>query len=67
VFFGGFLSKKEATFTAYARRDGKITVPKGVRDSLGIKEDDLVECKIRKVKSAEQDKSHAKSKREEGN
>jgi len=50
VFFGGFLSKKEATFTAYVRRDGKVTVPKGVRDSLEIEEDDLVECKIRKVK-----------------
>jgi len=67
VFFGGFLSKKEATFTAYVRRDGKVTVPKGVRDSLAIEEGDLVECKIRKLKSARQNKSNAKSKRGEGN
>ena len=44
------MSKKDATFTAYVRGDGKVTVPKGVRDALGIEEDDLVECKIRKVK-----------------
>jgi AbrB family looped-hinge helix DNA binding protein len=52
VVFGGSLSRKEATFTVYVREDGKVTVPKGVRDSLGIEKGDLVECKIRKVKGA---------------
>jgi len=44
--------KKEATFTAYVRTDGKVTVPRGVRDALSIDEGDLVECHIRKVKRA---------------
>lgn len=44
------MSKKEAIFTAYVRGDGKVTVPKGVRDSLEIDEGDLIECNIRKVK-----------------
>jgi bifunctional DNA-binding transcriptional regulator/antitoxin component of YhaV-PrlF toxin-antitoxin module len=52
VFLVVFLSKKEAVFTAYVRGDGKLTVPKSVRDSLDIDEADLVECKISKVKSA---------------
>lgn len=52
MFLGGFLSKKEAVFTAYVRGEGKLTVPKSVRDSLDIEEEDLVECKICKVKSA---------------
>lgn len=52
MFLGGFLSKKDAVFTAYVRGDGKLTVPKSVRDSLDIVEEDLVECKICKVKSA---------------
>jgi len=46
------LPKKERSFTAYVRRDGKVTVPKGVRDALSIKEGDLVECKITKVRGA---------------
>ena len=65
VFFGGKnLPKKEGSFTAYVRRDGKVTVPKSVRDSLGIEEDDLVECKISKVKSGRtraRTKSHENS------
>jgi len=44
------LPKKEASFTAYVRADGKVTVPRGVRDALSIDEGDLVECKIKKVK-----------------
>ena len=44
------MSKKEATFTAYVRTDGKVTVPKGVRDALSIEEGDLVECRIKKLK-----------------
>ncbi len=59
------MSKKEATFTAYIRRDGKVTVPKSVRDSLGIEEDDLIDCRISKVKSARsgaQSQRHTSSK-----
>jgi AbrB family looped-hinge helix DNA binding protein len=37
-------------FTVYIGEDGRITVPKGVRDALGIAEGDLVECTIRKIK-----------------
>jgi len=37
-------------FTVYIGEDGRITVPKGVRDALGIVEGDLVECTIRKIK-----------------
>lgn len=46
------MPKKEGSFTAYVRRDGKVTVPKGVRDALSIEEGDLVECKIKKVRGA---------------
>jgi AbrB family looped-hinge helix DNA binding protein len=38
-------------FTAYVRKEGKITVPKEVRDALGITRGDLVRCKIVKVKT----------------
>jgi AbrB family looped-hinge helix DNA binding protein len=48
------LPKKEASFTAYVRADGKVTVPRGVRDALGIEEGDLVECQVKKVKGAKQ-------------
>ena len=41
---------KEGGFTAYVRGDGKVTVPKGVRDSLEIEEGDLIECRIKKVR-----------------
>lgn len=44
-------SKNEPTeFTAYVRNEGKITVPKEVRDLLNIERGDLVRCKIVKVK-----------------
>jgi AbrB family looped-hinge helix DNA binding protein len=43
------LSTKKAEFTAYIRRNGRITVPKEVRDALDLKESDLVKCVIRKV------------------
>ncbi len=41
---------KEMTFTVYMRREGRVTVPKELRDAYAIKEGDLVECKIRKIK-----------------
>ena len=37
-------------FTAYVRKEGKVTVPKEVRDALNIARGDLVRCKIMKVK-----------------
>ena len=37
-------------FTAYVRKEGKITVPKEIRDALYLQRDDLVRCKISKVK-----------------
>ena len=42
---------EEVEFTAYVRRNGRMTVPKEVRDALGIKEGKLVRCKIRKVET----------------
>ena len=41
---------KELTFTVYMRLEGRVTVPKELRDAYDIKEGDLVECKIRKIK-----------------
>jgi len=38
-------------FTAYVRREGRVTLPKEVRDALSIKEGNLVRCKIEKVKT----------------
>jgi len=43
---------EEAEFTAYVRREGRITVPKEVRDALTIKEGNLVKCKISKVEKS---------------
>lgn len=37
-------------FTVYIGEDGRITVPKGVRDALDIVDGDLVECTIKKIK-----------------
>jgi len=45
------LSKEEVEFTAYVRRNGRMTVPKEVRDSLDIGEESLVRCKIRRVET----------------
>ena len=42
--------KKQAVFMAYLRREGRITLPKELRDAYGLKEGDLVECQIRKVR-----------------
>jgi len=37
-------------FTSYVRKEGRITLPKEVRDALNIEEGHLVRCKIEKVK-----------------
>jgi len=46
------LNDKKAgiTFTVYMRQEGRVTVPKELRDAYDLKEGDLVECEIRKVK-----------------
>ena len=38
------------TFTVYMRREGRVTVPKELRDAYDLNAGDLVECKIRKIK-----------------
>ncbi len=38
-------------FAAYVRREGRITLPKEVRDALSINEGCLVRVKIEKVRS----------------
>ena len=37
-------------FTVYVRREGRVTVPKELRDAYEIFEGDLVECKIKKIR-----------------
>ena len=46
------LNDKEVviSFTVYVRREGRITVPKELRDAYRIEEGDLVECWIKKIK-----------------
>ena len=43
-------SKSVITFTVYLRREGRVTVPKELRDAYDITVGDLVECTIRKIK-----------------
>lgn len=38
-------------FVAYVGVEGRVTVPRGVRDALDIKRGDLVQCTIKKVKT----------------
>jgi AbrB family looped-hinge helix DNA binding protein len=42
--------KSGYTFTVYVRREGRVTVPKELRDACDITEGDLVECQIKKIK-----------------
>ena len=53
-FCGGQVLKtddeSEIVFTSYVRNEGRVTVPKELRDAYGIKVGDLVECKIRKIR-----------------
>jgi len=42
--------KEPMEFTAYVRKEGKITVPKEVRDALGLERGDLIRCKVVKVR-----------------
>ncbi len=54
VFLGCGRLSKEARgmeFTSYVRKEGRVTLPKEVRDALGIDEGCLVKCKIEKVKT----------------
>jgi AbrB family looped-hinge helix DNA binding protein len=46
------LNDKKAgiTFTVYMRQEGRVTVPKELRDAYDLKEGDLVECEIKKIK-----------------
>ena len=43
--------KDEMEFTMYVRREGRITIPKEIRDALNIREGELVNCTISKVKA----------------
>ena len=46
------MTVERAEFTVYVRKDGRMTVPKGVRDALGIEEGNLVKCEIKKVETS---------------
>jgi bifunctional DNA-binding transcriptional regulator/antitoxin component of YhaV-PrlF toxin-antitoxin module len=40
----------EYAFTVYLRREGRVTVPKELRDVLNLEEGCLVECRIKKIR-----------------
>jgi len=43
--------EKAVEFTVYVRKEGRITVPRGVRAALSIEEGNLVRCKIEKLRT----------------
>ena len=43
-------NKNGVVFTVYIRCEGRVTVPKELRDAYDLKEGDLVECQIKKIK-----------------
>lgn len=43
-------TKTGITFTVYMRKEGRVTVPKELRDAYDLTEGDLVECRIKKIK-----------------
>ena len=43
-------TKTGITFTVYMRKEGRVTVPKELRDAYDLEEGDLVECRIKKIK-----------------
>ena len=38
-------------FASYVRKEGRITLPKEVRDALCIEEGELVKCTVEKVRT----------------
>jgi bifunctional DNA-binding transcriptional regulator/antitoxin component of YhaV-PrlF toxin-antitoxin module len=42
--------EKTVEFTVYVRKEGRITVPREVRDALAIEEGNLVKCKVEKLR-----------------
>ena len=45
------LPDEESEFTVYVRKEGRVTIPREVRDALSIDEGNLVKCVIKKVRS----------------
>jgi bifunctional DNA-binding transcriptional regulator/antitoxin component of YhaV-PrlF toxin-antitoxin module len=40
----------EMVFVAYARAEGRITIPKQIRSLLKIRRGDPIECRIKRVR-----------------
>lgn len=49
--------EKTVEFTVYVRKEGRMTIPREVRDALTIEEGCLVKCKIKKLDN--RGKAHA--------